>query len=380
MILHGSGQDQYKSPAQTNSELNKNLRQLNSNICCLKDSMNGPKDYELFIACDSVSGDPVIVTYGFDTNGTFTITYTDINGQPFVGTLTSCSNSYSITNFQWFCLNGNTQISRVDLYQNGVFQNFIWQNMAGTVITAPTAGTYVIGLCVSSISQANTTQFNVLENDNNKNHYTAYQENSSYTKSPVYQQTVRIVSDVDDIIRTEHVNNSTEVIPCCYNTVADPIIRDGFLILEKTHNGYIKQQWICPANGSISQSQAVTNPILQKCPDVLKGVTYNRTPIGCIKGYDIISGDPKLIFNCTLVEERFYENNSLTTQTMYFADALNPTDDITNYVNLPVAIRCPERTCVTNGSSTQYGFAYEGDCFDLSGTFLGISWTENVSC
>lgn len=130
------------------SETNNKLKQGFHNLCCKLDSL-GSKDYELFIACDSVTGAPVIVTYGYDSIGALTITYTNIDGTPAANTVTKCpEKDYELLNFQWFC-NSTTleSISRTDLYINGVFDSYIWQDIAGNVIPTPLPTTYTIGAC-----------------------------------------------------------------------------------------------------------------------------------------------------------------------------------------------------------------------------------------
>lgn len=131
------------------SETNNKLKQGFHNLCCKLDNL-GARDYELFMACDSVTGAPVIVTYGYDSTGALAITYTNIDGTPAANTVTKCpEKDYELTNFQWFCDSTTfTEISRTDLYINGVFDSYIWQDIAGNVIPTPLPSTYTVGKCV----------------------------------------------------------------------------------------------------------------------------------------------------------------------------------------------------------------------------------------
>lgn len=147
-VLPGTGSYKTQNTASSNAELNKNLRHLNDTLCCINSNIGNNTDRELFMACDEATGEPVIVTYAFDSEGNLTISYTNLDGTPFVGTVVRCPDQdYELINFQWFCFEGTDQISRSDLYLNGIFQSFIWQDMEGTVIAAPTPGSYTLGDC-----------------------------------------------------------------------------------------------------------------------------------------------------------------------------------------------------------------------------------------
>lgn len=129
------------------SELNHKVKSGFTSLCCKLDNSSS-NSKSIFMACDPDDGSPVIVSYGYEGTD-LVITYTNIDGSLYEGDpVVQCSSTdYEITNFQWFCVGGSTQVSRSDLYINGVFNSFIWQNLAGTVISPPATGTYTIGDC-----------------------------------------------------------------------------------------------------------------------------------------------------------------------------------------------------------------------------------------
>lgn len=67
-----------------------NLKSGLASLCCKIDALGGGTtgggvDHELAIACNPLTGESVIVSYGYDASGTLTITNTNLDGTPYTG-------------------------------------------------------------------------------------------------------------------------------------------------------------------------------------------------------------------------------------------------------------------------------------------------------
>ena len=154
MALPREGESSTFSSTTIGKETNRRLREITEKLCCILDktgtSSTSSKDYELFIGCDALTGNPVIVSYGYDATGALTISYTNIDGTPASNNVVACTQGvdYELTDFQWFCDKVSQEsVSRTDLYTNGVFTNHIWQDLNGNVIPTPIAGNLTVGAC-----------------------------------------------------------------------------------------------------------------------------------------------------------------------------------------------------------------------------------------
>ena len=393
MILNGTGAYNTNSKETVNNELNKNLRQLSTNICCLKDSLL-TKDYETNIAYNPLTNELVIVSFMYDAAGVLTVVNTNVDGTPYTGPApVRGPKDYELSTKEWFCVNNTTTVSRVDIFVDGVFTSSFWQSLAGVVIAAPTAGTYTPGACVAKtqsvplrdITYNNEVDFFVanpggaqqdLLNESNK---VIIDLVNNVSVGPLYTQTVRIVSDVQDIVRTEVINITSEVTPICYTSVSvgGGVKRQGFLITEKNHLGHIMDSWITGTvgfavgmgYGAIDRiNQAISDAIIVNCSDSFSN--FNRTIIDC--AIELTLGGSgyyyTFIKNGHLVEDTAYGALPNISDGKYFTYS----DGITGSPYPVFIIDCPKLVCVeqngiffkaykaTWGSNVQYANQYAG--------------------
>lgn len=120
------------------------------------DAINKKKDFEPLVLCDISNGEPVIVTYEYDDTGLLVFTQQNPDGTPFLGTPGKCpSKNYGITSKEWFCLTATqTNITREDIVDLDTSTPIasLWRDEIGTVIPAPTAGTFTVGVCTLPIA------------------------------------------------------------------------------------------------------------------------------------------------------------------------------------------------------------------------------------
>lgn len=146
MILNGTGAYNTNSKETVNNELNKNLRQLNTNICCLKESILNNKEYAPILRCSpDAPGDIVIGTFYF--NGTdWSLSYYNADGTPYTGNPPiSCLSEVLESDPLDICING-AQATQWVVKRNGVpTGQLYYTNLAGTVLATPSS--FTKGLC-----------------------------------------------------------------------------------------------------------------------------------------------------------------------------------------------------------------------------------------
>ena len=297
-------------------------------LCCKLDNASASNnDYEIFMACDTVTGDPVIVSYAFDNTGVLTITYTTINGTPFIGTVEKCpSIDYELTNFQWFCHNTIGQISRTDLYIDGVFNSYIWQDITGNIITPPVVGDYFVGLC-------NTQTLNQLTCNDVIN-------NTPGSLTQSYSSTTRIIADDTNVFRTAYCNTTSELIKGCYIDTANPgFTFDGYYLILKDSLGNILNTLVY--DNTITQ---ITTGIPTSCT-ALTNVDIDIIPIDCYLSYDI-SGTPSLLRGAYL--QNIYSNStgSIISSILLDQDGKTPLNIVGAFNPHPV--NCPTLKCYSD--------------------------------
>ena len=356
------------------SELNNKTKQGFHNLCCKLENLNPAKDYELFIACDSITNNPVIVAYGYDTNGVLTINYTNIDGTPASNDVVRCpSISYELTNFQWFCNNATSEeVSRTDLYVDGIFDSYIWQDINGTVISAPSSNDLTIGKCeqihtlntVNPVDLADKIDANFRNNVNSENYVGVNAERD-------YVNTVRIISDSEDIHRVENSNPTTEVLNCCYQINFTGSPQKGFLVIKKNHLGVIFDQYIVSQTGGLDVNQALTNANLADCQESVYDYTSNIVPISCYLQLDNINPVSGFSFKkgCFVKETTTFSNNATTVVSVVYDSDLKTviTDDV-------FLINCPELICLE-----QDGTIFKGYVININGTSINNNTSINLT-
>lgn len=347
------------------SENNNKLKQGFHNLCCKLDTLTPPtKDYEPVIGYNPTTGELVISTYGYNADGTFTISNTNPDGTPYTGpTPIRGEKDFELSTKEWFCVNNTDSVSRVDIFIDGILTSSIWQSLDGTIIPAPTSGNYTPGICNTSI------QSYPLRDVTFDNLVTNYQTNPGTTNlvqesaqviadsvanvavGPEYTQTVRIVSDSKDIVRTEVVNIVSEVTPVCFTRIIGGNREQGFLITEKDHLGSIINSWITDS-GAASTGGAIDNindgisgATIVPCTDVYSN--YNRTIIPCAVIFDTTKPSGfSFVKNGHLLEDVSFGTLNASLGTIFtFPDGITNTTAV-GINGTAFLIDCPKLICI----------------------------------
>lgn len=170
-MLPGNGAAKNKSTTESYNELNKNLRQLNSNVCCLKDAfLNPPPDFKPVIRCNPSDNSVVIGAWNY--NGvTWILDWFNVDGTPYIGLPpVQCSDTEFESDAIDICVAGEDWVQwtvKNDGEPTGV--NF-YTNMLGVVQPAPVS--FTKGKCarvifndacvVANYSLAHNTSVNIV--------------------------------------------------------------------------------------------------------------------------------------------------------------------------------------------------------------------------
>ena len=366
------------------SELNNKTKKGFHDLCCKLDALNSSnaiKDYEIFIACDSITKNPVIISYAYDSTGTLLILQTNVDGTPFIGTVTKCiDKDYELSTKEWFCLNNTDTISRVDIFIDGVNQNTpIWQDITGATISAPTVGTYTVGVCnINTLKTLTPDAYGSIHADNDilgvTTSLTPFAENNAINNYDVsnpgdlnrkYNQTVKIVSDYEDIIRTESINIQSEIINVCYKINNTGSTLSGLLVIEKDSFGHAISQHIYSNSGDINGQSPVTNAFIVPCIQEANPPYFSEVQSQCAID---ISGPIPVFHNGGYIQTSNFGSGFSQISAYYLPDH---SEFNTGNNNSLFLVNCPELICLS-----QNGTDFKGYKIDLNGV---LSFDNSVT-
>jgi hypothetical protein len=141
-MLPGNGANTNKSINTQNNEINKNLRLLNTNICCLKDAfLNPPPDFKPVIRCNPSDNSVVIGAWNYDGT-TWILDWFNVDGSPYVGSApVQCSDTEYESDSIDICVGGQDWVQwsvKNDGEPTGVT---FYTNMLGALQPAPSSFT-----------------------------------------------------------------------------------------------------------------------------------------------------------------------------------------------------------------------------------------------
>lgn len=138
----------------------RSLHELIAALLLAQLSQSSNPDFEPVVACGEDGGGnqiPVLITYAYEQDGTFTITYTNLtDNTPYVGPIVMCENTdWQVSEPAFFCDNGTQSLIRRDIFQNGVIFSTTWTDLEGNVVANPNPLTLTAGACNSGGTDVN---------------------------------------------------------------------------------------------------------------------------------------------------------------------------------------------------------------------------------
>lgn len=134
-----------------------NLKSGLASLCCKIDALgtgtSGGVDHELAIACNPLTGESVIVSYGYDASGTLTITNTNLDGTPYTGPAPeNCATSGSFSVSQRLVTPTNSaavpigpQVRETKVYDaSGVLISTVYTDPVTNTVTTLPGGTSIL--------------------------------------------------------------------------------------------------------------------------------------------------------------------------------------------------------------------------------------------